>query len=194
MGYLSKADAAEVTANLLLADAGCQKYILPPKLVLGDVCKSEKGLRRLELAYPYMCKQYPEWAGVTPNLTGVESLPHYVQGFDWLGLRPEHFCDYVLGLDVIVERDDGVVIGVDVTTQSSESRACLDKTEKLQGLKPILKTLSIDTVVVLSLEMGDIGYRLLDANAKAKLVKQTERRVEGLNPRKWVRTWEFTIS
>lgn len=192
--YLSKADAAEITAKLLLADAGCQAYILPPKLVLKDICKSEKGLRRLELAYPYMCKQYPEWVGVAPNISGVESLPHFVQGFDWLGLRSEHFCDYVLGLDVIVEREDGVVIGVDVTTQSPDSRACLDKTEKLQWMQPLLQQLSIDTVVVLSLELGDLGYKALGNETKAKLIKCVERKVAGLNPRKWVRTWELTIS
>jgi hypothetical protein len=191
--YLSKADAAEITVKSMLADAGCHEYLMPPKLIFKDLIMSEKGRRRLELAYPYMCKAYPELEGVSPNLSGVESMPHFVQGFDWLGMQRNHFCDYVLGLDVIVERDDGVVIGVDVTTQSPDSRACLDKTEKLQGLKPLLQTLSIDTVVVLSLELGDVGYKALDANAKAKLVKQTERKVAGLNPRKWVRTWEFKI-
>ena len=194
MGYLSKADAAEIAVKSLLADAGCHEYLLPPKLVLGDVCKSPKGLRRLELAYPYMCKQYPEWAGVAPNIPGVDSLPHFVKEFDWLGLRPEHFCDYVLGLDVVVERQDGTVIGVDVTTQSPDSRACLDKTEKLEGLKPLLQTLSIDTVVVLSIKLGDTGYKALSNDAKANIVNSVERKVAGLNPRKWVRTWEFTIS
>jgi hypothetical protein len=192
--YLSKSDAAEIAVKSMLADAGCQKYILPPKLVLRDICKSEKGLHRLELAYPYMCKLYPEWAGVAPEMFGVESLPHFVKGFDWLGLRPEHFCDYVLGLDTVVERQDGTVLGVDVTTQSPDSRACLDKTDKLQGLKPLLQTLSIDTVVVISLKLGDVGYKALDPEAKAKIVKHVERKVAGLNPRKWVRTWELKIS
>jgi hypothetical protein len=190
-GYLNTGSATEKEAQHLIAQTTLQQFILPVKSILPTVLNSEVGRQRLKLVYPHVLREMPAHA----KSVAVEGhMPKYLREYDWASLPNQTFQDLVLGLDMVYEREDGSVLGFDVTAHKPASSTVRQKENKLTGLKPLLRKIGIDSVVVLCLETGDYSFNVLPKEDKLALISKFERKIEGLNPRKWVRTWELKIS
>ena len=192
-GYLETGKGTEREAQALFSSCkSLEQFLLPTKSVLPIVLKEEVGRHRLKIVHPHVLREIPAYAKALVEVTG--HMPKYIREYDWASLPSQTFQDLVLGLDLVYERQDGTVLGFDITAHKADSETVRQKMDKLTGLKPLLRKIGIDSVVVLSLQTGEFSFNVLPKEDKAALISKFERKVAGLNPRKWVRTWEFQIS
>jgi hypothetical protein len=190
-GFLETGKGTEREAQALLSSCNLEQFLLPTKSVLPIVLKSDVGRHRLKIVHPHVLREIPKYARPA-NMIG--HAPKYIREYDWASLPNQVFQDKVLGLDLVYERQDGTVIGFDVTAHKADSEKAMEKQNKLTGLKSLLKEIGIDSVVVLSLDTGDYSFNVLPKEDKLALISKFERKIAGLSARKWVRTWELKIS
>lgn len=175
----------------LLIEAGCEKVQVPTKYYF-TVMGRQTGIlnkiwtKRLELAAPHLIKK-----GFGSLIRDLDQ--GVIGQVDWERVPSILFVDMVLGLDCLVQLDDGTVLGVDCTTTEDEV-ILSKKKEKLIKLQPLLEYLGIDAVVVCQVQFNELGFTALKSAHKQRLVKGMRKVLNKDYSSKWLHRWALDLT
>lgn len=185
------ANLTETSMLALLEKAGCERVVVPTKYYF-TLMANQKGEvkqlweQRLKLAASHLNKMGYK-ASIRDDADGVLGT------VDWERVPSNLFVDLVLGIDCLVQTEDGTILGVDCTT-STEPDVLNKKRDKLNKLKPLLQFLGIDAVVVTKVTFSEFGFSSLSDVKKRRLIKGMKKILNKDFTTKWIHTWTLDLT